>query len=135
MGKIIQNTDFPIVFQFTTKQPNQPLSLVISEYKNNGNENIENKDDNKHNEENKNKIIKDDNEINIKIKEYKIEINEHSPRAKVNIICRSDKLGFVSFPKIRITLYAIENDKEEKIEEYIYKDILCFNCVQNVQLI
>lgn len=135
MGKIIQNTDFPIVFQFTTKQPNQPLSLVISEYKNNGNENIENKDDNKHNEENKNKIIKDDNEINIKIKEYKIEINEHSPRAKVNIVCRSDKLGFVSFPKIRITLYAIENDKEEKIEEYIYKDILCFNCVQNIQLI
>ena len=135
MGKIIQNSDFPIVFQFTTKQPNQPLSLVISEYKTNGNENIENKDDNNNNEENKNKIIKDDNEIKIEIKEYKIEINEHSPRANVNIICKSDKLGFVSFPKISITLYAIEYDKEEKIEEYIYKDILCFNCVQNVQLI
>ena len=53
----------------------------------------------------------------------------------MNIICKSNKLGIVTFPKIFIKLYEIENNKEKKIAEYIYKDFLSFKCVQNVQLI
>ena len=125
MGNIIQNMNFPIVFQFITKQPEKEFSLVISEYKNN-----DSLDDNM------NKIIKNNgNEINIKIKEYKIEINNNCKKNNVNIICKSDKLGIVSFPKIFITLYEIKNNKEDMIAEYAYKDILSFYCVQNVQLI
>ena len=125
MGNIIQNMNFPIVFQFITKQPEKAFSLVISEYTNNYNL-----------DENKNKIIKNNgNEINIKIKEYKIEINNNFKKNNVNIICKSDKLGIVSFPQINITLYEMKNNKEDKIAEYIYKDILSFYCVQNVQLI
>ena len=53
----------------------------------------------------------------------------------MNIICRSDELGIVSFPKIHITLFEVENNNENKISEYTYKDLLSFNCVKNVQLI
>jgi hypothetical protein len=130
MGNIIQNNNFPIVFQFITKHPEKSFSIVISEYQNNDNQN------NDHLDENKNKIIKNNgNEINIKIKEYKIEINNNSQKNNVNIICKSNKLGIVTFPKIYITLYEIENNDEKKIAEYIYKDFLSFKCVQNVQLI
>jgi hypothetical protein len=130
LGNIIQNNNFPVAFQFITKQPEKAFSLVISEYQNNDNQNNDNLD------ENKNKIIKNNgNEINIKIKEYKIEINNNSQKNNVNIICKSNKLGIVTFPKIFIKLYEIENNKEKKIAEYIYKDFLSFKCVQNVQLI
>ena len=135
LGNIIQNNIFPIVFQFITKQPDKEFSLVISECKNNFSDNTSNND---YKKENKNLcvILKDGNkEVNIKIKEYKIEINRNCPKNNVNIICKCDKLGIVSFPKINIKLYQIDNNKENKIAEYVYKDILSFNCVQNVQLI
>ena len=131
MGNIIQNTNFPIVFQFITKQPNKKFSLVISECKSNNN-----KDEYNNILANKNRILKNNNnEVNIKIKQYKIEISNKIPKNNVNIICKSDKLGIVSFPKLYITLYQIDNNNEYKIDEYIYKDLLSFNCVQNVQLI
>ena len=131
MGNIIQNTNFPIVFQFITKQPEKTFSLVISEYKN-----CNNKDEYNKILANKNKILKNNNnEVNIKIKQYKIEISNKIPKNNVNIICKSEILGIVSFPKLYITLYQIDNNNEYKIDEYIYKDLLSFNCVQNVQLI
>ena len=131
MGNIIQNNNFPIVFQFITKQPDKTFSLVISEYKNSNY-----KEENNNILANKNRILKNDNnEVNIKIKQYKIEISNKIPKNNVNIICKSDILGIVSFPKLYITLYQIDNNNENKIAEYFYKDILSFNCVQNVQLI
>ena len=138
MGNIIQNNNFPIVFQFTKKQKNKNYAIIIKEFKNN--EPLSEKDDNLYNNKNRNDstniLIKNDKkEIYIKIKEYKIEINENSPKCNVNIICRSDELGIVSFPKIHITLFEIENNNENKISEYTYKDLLSFNCVKNVQLI
>ena len=131
MGNIIQNNNFPIVFQFITKQPDKTFSLVISEYKNSNY-----KEENNNILANKNRILKNkNNEVNIKIKQYKIEISNKIPKNNVNIICKSDILGIVSFPKFYITLYQIDNNNENKIAEYFYKDILSFNCVQNVQLI
>ena len=138
MGNIIQNNNFPIVFQFINKQLDKAFLIEISEYKNNENiqeQNSENNTDNNKNI-NDNIIIENNNRnINIQIKEYKIEINNNSPKSNVNIVCKSDKLGIVFFPKIQVTLFEIENNEEKKISEYIYKDLLSFNCVQNVQLI
>jgi hypothetical protein len=93
-----------------TKLPNLNLSLTISEY---------NTDDKK------------DNEIDIKIKEYQFELNNINQKYDINIMCKSDKIGIVKFPKIIIKM---DNNIGNK-EEYIYKDLLCFNCVENVQLI
>lgn len=138
MGNIIQNNNFPIVFQFIKKQQNKTYAIIINEFK--GNEPLNEKDENLYNNKNKtentNILIKNDKkEIYIKIKEYKIEINDNSPKCNVNIICRSDELGIVSFPKISITLFEIENNTEKKISDYIYKDLLSFNCVKNAKLI
>lgn len=138
MGNIIQNNNFPIVFQFIKKQKNKNYTIIITEFK--SNDPLSEKDNNLYNNKNKNEntnmLIKSNKkEIYIKIKEYKIEINDISPKCNVNIICRSDELGIVFFPKIQITLFEIENNNENKISEYIYKDLLSFNCVKNVQLI
>ena len=140
MGNIIQNNNFPVIFQFITKQPDKAFSLVISENNNDCDKDKINDDEKKKLSEdidkNKNILLKNDNnKIKIKIKEYKIEINNNCPKFNVNIICQSDKLGIVSFPNIHITLYQIEKNNENKIAEFIYKDLLSFNCVQNVQLI
>ena len=131
LGNIIQKNNFSIVFQFETKQPNKTFSLIISDYNNNDDE--KNKLDNI--KKDGKKIISNNQEINIKIKQYKIELSKDSPKCKVNIICNSDKLGIVFFPKLYITLFENKNNSEEKIEEYTFKDLLHFNCVQNIQLI
>ena len=111
LGNIILGHDFPIVIQFVNKQPKRNLELTISEY-------------------NKNKK---DNEVHIMIKEYKFELNEKCQKYDVNITCKSDKTGIVKFPKIMVKL--TDNDGKNILGEYIYKNILCFNCVENVQLI
>jgi len=111
LGNIILDHDFLIVIQFVNKQPKRNLELTISEY-------------------NKNKK---DNEIYITIKEYKFELNDKCQKYDVNIMCKSDKTGIVKFPKIMVKL--TDNDGKNILGEYIYKNMLCFNCVENVQLI
>ena len=112
-GNIILNDNFNIIFQFITKLPKKKFFL---------------------------KIFCDtinDDEINIEIKEYKIELNEKYPKINVNILCKSDKLGKVKFPEIKLILYELneENNTENEIEKYSYKNLICFNCIENVQLI
>jgi hypothetical protein len=109
-GNIILGQNFPVIIQFNTKQPNQNLELVISEYDSNN---------------------RSEKDIDILIKEYKFELNNINQKFDIHIICKSDKIGLVKFPKIMIEL-LINNENNEK---YIYKDLLCFNCVENVQLI
>ena len=111
LGNIILGDNFPITIQFITKQPNQNFELTISEYK----------DD-----------IKND-EVEIMIKEYKFELNKNCQKYDINIKCKSDKTGIVKFPDIIIKIN--EKNKKEILGEYIYKNLLCFNCVENVQLI
>ena len=111
LGNIILGDNFPIIIQFITKQPNQNFELTISEYK----------DD-----------IKND-EVEIMIKEYKFELNKNCQKYDINIKCKSDKTGIVKFPDIIIKLN--EKNKKEILGEYIYKNLICFNCVENVQLI
>ena len=108
-GNIILGQNFPVIFQFVNKQRNLNLSLTISEHNENKNE----------------------NEIDIQIKEYQFELNNLNQKYDVNIICKSEKIGIVKFPKIIIKMINNIGNKEE----YIYKDLLCFNCVENVQLI
>ena len=111
LGNIILGDNFPIIIQFITKQPNQNFELTISEYK----------DD-----------IKND-EVEIMIKEYKFELNKNCQKYDINIKCKSDKTGIVKFPDIIIKIN--EKNKKEILGEYIYKNLICFNCVENVQLI
>jgi len=111
LGNIILGHDFSIIIQFVSKQPKRNLELTISEY-------------------NKNKK---DNEVEIIIKEYKFELNDKCQKYNVNIRCKSDKTGIVIFPKIQIKIVDI--DTGDILGEYLYKNILCFNCVENVQLI
>jgi hypothetical protein len=112
-GNIILNDNFNVIFQFITKFPKKKFFLKIFC-----------------------DIINDD-EINIEIKEYKIELNEKYPKINVNILCKSDKLGKVKFPEIKLILYELneENNTENEIEKYSYKNLICFNCIENVQLI
>ena len=114
-GNIILDLNFPVILQFITKQPKKNFEIIISEYNENNN------------------ISKKDREIEIKIKEYKFQLNDKCQKYDVNIICKSDKIGIVKFPKIIIKLIDINENK--LLGEYIYKDLLCFNCVENVQLI
>ena len=109
-GNIILGQNFPVIIQFINKQQNQNLELAISEYDTNN---------------------KSEKDIDIIIKEYKFELNNINQKFDIHIICKSDKIGLVKFPKIKIEV-LINNDNREK---YIYKDLLCFNCVENVQLI
>ena len=112
-GNIILDHDFPIIFQFVTKQPKKNFELIIRDYENDNN--------------------KSDNEVAIIIKEYKFALNEKCQKYDVNIICKSDKTGRVKFPKILIKI--MESGGRNILGEYIYKNLLCFNCVENVQLI
>ena len=112
-GNIILDHDFPIIFQFVTKQPKKNFELIITDYENDNN--------------------KSDNEVAIIIKEYKFALNEKCQKYDVNIICKSDKIGRVKFPKILIKI--MESGGRNILGEYIYKNLLCFNCVENVQLI
>ena len=112
-GNIILDHDFPIIFQFVTKQPKKNFELIITDYENDNN--------------------KSDNEVAIIIKEYKFALNEKCQKYDVNIICKSDKTGRVKFPKILIKI--MESGGRNILGEYIYKNLLCFNCVENVQLI
>ena len=114
-GNIILDLNFPVILQFITKQPKKNFEIIISEYNENNN------------------ISKKDREIEIKIKEYKFQLNDKCQKYDVNITCKSDKIGIVKFPKIIIKLIDINENK--LLGEYIYKDLLCFNCVENVQLI
>jgi hypothetical protein len=114
-GNIILDLNFPVILQFITKQSKKNFEIIISEYNENNN------------------ISKKDREIEIKIKEYKFQLNDKCQKYDVNIICKSDKIGIVKFPKIIIKLIDINENK--LLGEYIYKDLLCFNCVENVQLI
>ena len=128
LGNIIQNTNFHVSFQIISKQPEKNYSIIIAEYKNNQTSNHKSKT-------NERDMIDYNNNINITIQQYKIEINKNSPKSSVDIICKSEKLGIVSFPKIIIQLFEGENANKKKVQEYIYKDLLVFNCVQNAQLI
>ena len=112
-GNIILDHDFPIIFQFVNKQPKKNFELIIRDYENDNN--------------------KSDNEVAIIIKEYKFALNEKCQKYDVNIICKSDKTGRVKFPKILIKI--MESGGRNILGEYIYKNLLCFNCVENVQLI
>ena len=71
--------------------------------------------------------------MEIIIKEFKFELNKNCQKYDINIKCKSDKTGIVKFPDIIIKLN--EKNKKEILGEYIYKNLLCFNCVENVQLI
>ena len=111
LGNIILGDNFPIIIQFITKQPNQNFELTISE----------------------NKEDKKNDEMEIIIKEFKFELNKNCQKYDINIKCKSDKTGIVKFPDIIIKIN--EKNKKEILGEYIYKNLLCFNCVENVQLI
>ena len=111
LGNIILGDNFPITIQFITKQPNQNFELTISE----------------------NKEDKKNDEMEIIIKEFKFELNKNCQKYDINIKCKSDKTGIVKFPDIIIKLN--EKNKKEILGEYIYKNLICFNCVENVQLI
>ena len=111
LGNIILGDNFPIIIQFITKQPNQNFELTISE----------------------NKEDKKNDEMEIIIKEFKFELNKNCQKYDINIKCKSDKTGIVKFPDIIIKIN--EKNKKEILGEYIYKNLICFNCIENVQLI
>ena len=111
LGNIILGDNFPVIFQFINKQPSRDFELTISEY----------------NEDKK------DDEVDIIIKEYQFELNEKCQKYDINIKCKSDKTGFMKFPDIIVKLK--DKNKNEILGEYIYKNLMYFNCIENVKLI
>ena len=111
-GNIILGDNFPVIIQFVNKQPNKSYEVIISEY----------------NENNKN-----DNEAEIIIKQYKFELTDKCQKYDVNIMCKSNKTGIIKFPKIMVKI--MDHDESNFLGEYIFKNLMCFNCIENVQLI
>ena len=62
----------------------------------------------------------------IDINERKIELNNKTPSSNFVLICKSNSLGKVFLPKLKLSLY--EKDKIMPME-FIYEDFLSFNCI------
>ena len=79
--------------------------------------------------------IKDDDRTNgreIKIIDFvekKIQINSLIPSASFTLICKSDTLGCVYFPKLKLSLYE---DNKTKCIDNDYDPLLSFNCILNI---
>ena len=111
-GNIIYNQDFKVVIKIKTKNEDKLYTIYISENK-----------------------IKDDDRTNgreIKIIDFvekKIQINSLIPSANFTLICKSDTLGCVYFPKLKLSLYE---DNKTKCIDNDYDPLLSFNCILNI---
>lgn len=109
-GDIIENQNLKIELKFETKNPEIKYSISLSKDK------IESNEDKS-----------DDREINIiDIIPKKLELSQKIPSNSFKIICRSDIIGNVYLPKLKITLY--EGSKMAPVE-FSYNALLTFNCI------
>ena len=109
-GDIILNQNFKIIINLKSKKLDQNYVANIT---------VETITDNNNNSNN--------GEIEIiEMSEKKIELNSKNSSKNFVLICKSNNLGNVHLPKLKLILY--EEDKNTPIEN-IYENLLSFNCI------
>ena len=111
---ILENQSFKVIFSLNKKSK---INLVIFV------EIVSLKDNEKSN----------DREIEIiDIVDKKIELTKDNPLNTFCLICKSDVLGNVTLPKIKLTVFDSSNN--EQLDIYAYEKLLTFNCVTDMNL-
>ncbi len=122
-GNIVQGQSFKIVFEFEIKQTQNNFTFSIKkESPNNGNGNSD--------------II---NKREIEIEEIgdKIEVNSKNVKNCIALNCKAENLGNVKLPKIKVTMSITDgnNNRNNKVLDFVYDELISFNCIANIQLI
>jgi hypothetical protein len=109
---ILENQSFKVIFSLNKKsKKNLVIFVEIESLKDNEKSN--------------------DREIEIiDIVDKKIELTNHNPLNTFCLICKSDVLGNVTLPKIKLTIFDSHNN--EQLDIYSYEKLLTFNCVSEI---
>ena len=109
---ILENQSFKVIFSLNKKSKKNLIIFVEIESL---------KDNEKSN----------DREIEIiDIVDKKIELTNDKPLNTFCLICKSDVLGNVTLPKIKLTIFDSNNN--EQLDNYSYEKLLTFNCVSEI---
>ena len=106
---VIENQSFKIIFSLKKKAKKNLLIFIQTESL-------------KDNEKNEREI-----EI-IDIVDKKIELNDENSINNFCLVCKSDVLGNVTLPKIKLSIF--DNNSNEKLNVLEYERLLTFNCVK-----
>ena len=110
-GKIIKNQNFNVKLKLETKFPDKKYIITLKQ--------DSMKDDDKSN----------DREIEIiDIIEKKIELNSNKLSDNFLLICKSDIIGYVYLPRLKI---IVLDDGGIMLSGNTYDTLLFFNCVEN----
>ena len=111
---ILENQSFKVIFSLNKKsKKNLVIFVEIESLKDNEKSN--------------------DREIEIiDIVDKKIELTNDNPLNTFCLICKSDVLGNVTLPKIKLTIFDSNNN--EQLDNYSYEKLLTFNCVSDINL-
>ena len=109
---ILENQSFKVIFSLNKKsKKNLVIFVEIESLKDNEKSN--------------------DREIEIiDIVDKKIELTKDNPLNTFCLICKSDVLGNVTLPKIKLTIFDSHNN--EQLDIYSYEKLLTFNCVSEI---
>ena len=112
--QIYENQSFKIVFSLNKKvKPNLVILVETEPLKENENSN--------------------DREIEIiDIIDKKIELTNDNPLNTFCLVCKSDVLGNVTLPKIKLTVF--DNNSNDQLKNYTYEKLLTFNCIKDNNL-
>ena len=111
---ILENQSFKVIFSLNKKSK---INLVIFVE-------IESLKDNEKSNDREIEIID--------IVDKKIELTKDNPLNTFCLICKSDVLGNVTLPKIKLTVFDSSNN--EQLDIYAYEKLLTFNCVSDINL-
>ena len=111
---ILENQSFKVIFSLNKKSK---INLVIFVE-------IESLKDNEKSNDREIEIID--------IVDKKIELTKDNPLNTFCLICKSDVLGNVTLPKIKLTVFDSSNN--EQLDIYAYEKLLTFNCVTDMNL-
>ena len=111
---ILENQSFKVIFSLN-KKSKQNLVIFVE---------IESLKDNEKSNDREIEIID--------IVDKKIELTNDNPLNTFCLICKSDVLGNVTLPKIKLTIFDSSNN--EKLDIYAYEKLLTFNCVSEMNL-
>ena len=111
---ILENQSFKVIFSLNKKSK---INLVIFVE-------IESLKDNEKSNDREIEIID--------IVDKKIELTNDKPLNTFCLICKSDVLGNVTLPKIKLTVFDSSNN--EQLDIYAYEKLLTFNCVTDMNI-
>ena len=111
MNEIIENQNFKIIFSLSKKTKQNIIVVIETEAL---------RDCEKSN----------DREIEIiDIVQKKLELSEDIPINTFSLICKSDILGGVNLPKIRLSVF---DNRNSLLQSFTFENLLGYNCVKGI---